>query len=123
MAQAAVLSSPAVLEPSVIMQSESAAIAAKVAAHPVKAAVKIETADKTPLSAKERDGILKQLNKTLEAFDTHVSLTLDEKSHRTVIKVIDNDTGKVVRQIPDEQMMRISERITQLLGVMYDEKM
>jgi flagellar protein FlaG len=75
------------------------------------------------MSPSEQDGMMNQLNKTLEAFDTHVSLSIDEKSHQNVIKVIDNQSGKVIRQIPSEQLLRISDRITELLGVIYDEKM
>ncbi len=100
-----------------------AATIGKVAAKAAKDAVKINPTPEETLSAKERDGLLKQLNKTLEAFDTHVSLSLDEKSHQTVIKVIDINTGKVIRQIPSEQLMRVSERITELLGVIYDKTM
>jgi flagellar protein FlaG len=106
-------------------QVEYPSVVAKVPEAPVKEAAVAEAqlAAKSSLSTKERDGIVKQLNKTLEAFDTHVSLSLDDKSRQTVIKVIDNESGKVVRQIPSEQLLRISERITELLGVIYDEKM
>ncbi len=115
----AVIESPVIS--SVMPQPESAFVMAKIPEAPVRDAPK-DTAQ-NELSAKERDGIIKQLNKTLEAFDTHVSLSIDEKSHQTIIKVIDTESGKVVRQIPSEQLMRVSERITELLGVIYDEKM
>lgn len=81
-----------------------------------------QEAPATSLSSSDQSSIVNQLNKTLEAFDTHVSLSVDEKSHRNVIKVIDNQSGKVIRQIPSEQLLRISDRITELLGVLYDEK-
>ncbi len=117
--------SHAVIESPVISTviPEIAVAEAKVPEPPVKDAQKVKTAAQDDLSPKERDGIIKQLNKTLEAFDTHVSLSIDEKSHQTIIKVIDTESGKVVRQIPSEQLMRVSERITELLGVIYDEKM
>lgn len=75
------------------------------------------------MSHEDKAGIVKQLNKTLEAFDTHVSLSVDEVSHQNVIRVVDSQTGKVIRQIPSEQLLKISQRITELLGVIYDEKM
>ena len=119
MSQVAVLTSP---EAAVLPQIEYPSVIAKVAEAPAKETV-AKAASQTSLSVKERDGIVNQLNKTLEAFDTHVNLSIDDKSHQTVIKVIDNESGKVVRQIPSEQLLRISERITELLGVIYDEKM
>jgi flagellar protein FlaG len=125
MAHLAVLSTPPAVDTVMMPLVDVAATIGKVGAKPSKDALKAATthAPEETLSSKERDSLLKQLNKTLEAFDTHVSLTLDDKSHQTVIKVIDNNTGKVVRQIPSEQLMRVSERITELLGVIYDKKM
>jgi flagellar protein FlaG len=118
MSQVAVQAQP---DTQVMPTVEYPGIVVKVADAPAREAVKAPV--QTALSTKERDGIVKQLNKTLEAFDTRVSLSLDDKLHQTVIKVIDNESGKVVRQIPSEQLLRISERITELLGVIYDEKM
>lgn len=123
MTQVAAQSSTAVAELPVMVQGETGKAVGKVASMPVRDAQQAEESAPRGFSSKERDGILKQLNKTLEAFDTHVSLSFDEKSRQTIIKVIDSDTGKVVRQIPNEQLLRISERITELLGVIYDEKM
>jgi flagellar protein FlaG len=123
MVQARTLSSPASAESLVMVQTAPTIAAGKIAEKAAKSTQHAEEAAAKEMTPKERNGILKQLNKTLEAFDTRVSLSLDEKSRQTIIKVIDNETGKVVRQIPNEQLMRISERITELLGVIYDEKM
>ena len=125
MAQLTALSSTGTAESSAVFMTEPVTIGAKIAEKLVKETMKADdaAAKAQEVSAKDRDGILRQLNKTLEVFDTHVSLSLDDKSHQNVIKVIDNESGKVVRQIPSEQLMRISERINELLGVIYDEKM
>jgi flagellar protein FlaG len=123
MTQLGMLSSMAAAEPSVMPQVEPSASVGKVPEAPVKNPVVGQDAAYKAMSSKEREGVLKQLNKTLEAFDTHVSLSVDQKSHQTVIRVLDNESGKVLRQIPSEQLLRISQRITELLGVIYDEKM
>jgi flagellar protein FlaG len=106
------------------MQHPDAAYTVKAALPPVEqeeAQLQAQAEDQT--SPKEREAMVLQLNKALEAFDTHVSLSVDEKSHQKVIKVIDSTSGKVIRQIPSEQLLRISQRINELLGVIYDEKM
>lgn len=122
MTHVAAMTSSAALEPQVLLPTESAPPASGRAAEAQHAAPSMEAVLKN-ISARERDGIFAQLNKTLEAFDTHVRLSLDEKSHQTVIRVIDNDSGKVIRQIPNEQLLKIAQSITELLGVIYDEKM
>ncbi|HLP17797.1 MAG TPA: flagellar protein FlaG [Bacteroidota bacterium] len=98
----------------------------KAAVAPVDQDVSRQTEHQQPeekTTPKEREAMVLQLNKALEAFDTHVSLSVDEKSQQKVIKVIDNQSGKTIRQIPSEQLLRISQRINELLGVIYDEKM
>ena len=122
MTSVAVQSTAGGADTAVVPQPDFGPGAGKVAEKPARETASTE-AESRKISSQERDGLLKQLNKTLEAFDTHVSLSVDEKSHQTIIKVIDNNSGKVVRQIPSEQLMRVSERITELLGVIYDEKM
>jgi flagellar protein FlaG len=123
MAQVGVLTGSAPIETVMMAQPESVLSAAKIPAPVVKENVQTHVPQQQHYTEAERDAVLKQLNKTLDAFDTHVSLSVDEKSHRTVIKVIDTESGKVLRQIPSEQLVRISERITELLGVIYDKKM
>ena len=39
----------------------------------------------------------------------------------TVVKVLNTQTQEVVRQIPSEEMLRMSQRITELLGVLFDD--
>ncbi len=75
------------------------------------------------LDEQQKNELVKKLNTTLQTFDTNVSLEWNDKIKRTVIRVVDNDTGKVVRQIPSEDLLRLSERITELLGALYDKKM
>jgi flagellar protein FlaG len=123
MTQTAAAASTTGVDASLMMHIEPGVPTGRIAEQPAREKQKADESEQEKVSPKERDAIMKQLNKTLEAFDTHVSLSLDEKSHQTIIKVVDNETGKVVRQIPNEQLMRISERINELLGVIYDEKM
>jgi flagellar protein FlaG len=40
-----------------------------------------------------------------------VNFAVDDESDKTIIKVVDADTQKVIRQIPSEEMLTISKRI------------
>ena len=72
MAHLAVLSTPPAVDTVMMPLVDVAATIGKVGAKPSKDALKAATthAPEETLSSKERDSLLKQLNKTLEAFDT-----------------------------------------------------
>ncbi|QEZ43902.1 flagellar protein FlaG [Cupriavidus oxalaticus] len=42
---------------------------------------------------------------------------IDDETHRVVTKVIDKDTGELIRQMPTEEMLRIARAIDKLQGL------
>ncbi|MDH3645495.1 MAG: flagellar protein FlaG [Gammaproteobacteria bacterium] len=40
-----------------------------------------------------------------------LQFTVDENSGRTIITVIDSESGKIVRQIPSEELLQIAETV------------
>ena len=80
-----------------------------------------QNAAKQKLSPAQIDGVVKELNEAMKLINTSISFSVDKPTGKTVIKVMDSDTKKVIRQIPSEEMMRVAERITQLLGVLFDK--
>jgi len=74
------------------------------------------------LSSQQVDALVKELNDTIRIINTRLSFSVDKVTKKTVVKVMDADTQEVIRQIPPEEMLRIAARITELLGVLFDEK-
>ena len=81
---------------------------------------KREPAQKS-LSPDQIDGLVKELNEAMKVINTAISFSVDKATGKTVITVTDADTKQVIRQIPSEEMMRVAERISQLLGVLFDK--
>lgn len=73
------------------------------------------------LSRQEMDALAKELNDVMRIISTKLSFTVDRVTNKTVVKVLDADTQELIRQIPPEEMLRVAARITELLGVLYDE--
>lgn len=46
----------------------------------------------------------------------------DSSSGRTVVSVIDSETGEIIRQIPPEQVVRIAESLGELRGLLVGER-
>lgn len=58
------------------------------------------------------------LNKVAQAAAQGVRFSLDEDSGRTVVKVVDTQTDKVLRQIPSVEALKLWRSIEQMQGVM-----
>lgn len=56
----------------------------------------------------------------LQAQDARLSFEKDEASGKMVVRLKDSKTGKVIRQIPPEEMLRVARAIDQYLGLLID---
>jgi flagellar protein FlaG len=51
-----------------------------------------------------------------------VQFVTDERSGTDVIKVVDEATGEVIRQIPSEELLGFMRNMTKMLGNFLDER-
>ncbi len=72
------------------------------------------------LPAEKVRAVVEELNRSMQAMGTSLSFSVDAITRKTVIRVMNDQTGEVIRQIPAEDMLRMSQRIAELLGVLYD---
>ena len=49
-----------------------------------------------------------QINNFVQTVQRDLSFSMDEASGHTIIKVIDSETGKLVRQIPSEEVLALA---------------
>ncbi|GEM_PF-2793863 len=56
-----------------------------------------------------------QLNDILKVSQTHLRFEVDDSTHQVVIKIQDEQSGKLIRQIPSEEALKISKNLTQYL--------
>jgi flagellar protein FlaG len=71
-------------------------------------------------SKAEVDSALRELNHAMRSLGTSLSFSVDGVTQQTVVTVTDAQTHEVIRQIPSADMLRVSQRITELLGVLFD---
>lgn len=63
-----------------------------------------------------------KLNDMLTSSARNVSFAMDQKLGRPVVYVKNASTGEVVRQIPNEVVVRIAHSIEDLKGLLHNEK-
>ena len=72
-------------------------------------------------SVKEKlDEISELLNFEMKARSTNLNFSVDEPTNRVVVKVINNDTGDVIREVPSEAILSVSKNIEALKGILFD---
>ena len=92
--------------------------AAHVAGTPAAAFAQV---DRTPGHA-ELGNVVADLNKVAQANAQGVRFSVDEDSGRTVVKVVDTQTDKILRQIPSVEALKLWRSIEQMQGVMLRDK-
>ena len=63
------------------------------------------------LNRAERQRMVQQMNDFISSINTGLSFRVDEESGRDVVTIYEADTGDIIRQIPDEEMLEILRRL------------
>ena len=45
-----------------------------------------------------------------------------DKDDKIAVKVVDRDTGKIIREIPSKEMRALQEKMRELVGIIFDHK-
>jgi flagellar protein FlaG len=45
-----------------------------------------------------------------------------DKDDKVAVKVVDRDTGKVIREIPAKEMQALQDKMSELVGMIFDRK-
>lgn len=57
------------------------------------------------------DNAVEQLNQFAQSVQRKLEFSVDEESGKTVIKVIDKESGEMVRSIPSEEVLDMQQRL------------
>lgn len=67
---------------------------------------------------------VEHINQSFKQRETAVQFTIDRETKRNVVKMVDSNTGEVIRQIPSEVTLAISKAIDEQLkkGVLLNQE-
>ena len=72
-------------------------------------------------SAEEISKAIEQVQVMMDLRNRSVSISQDSESGREVIKVRNEQTGEVIRQMPTEEMLAFMRNLTRMLGAFFDK--
>lgn len=75
---------------------------------------------KRDLPPKEIEKVASEIQIHLKRLNTELRLDVDSGSKKVVVKIIDPASGQVIRQVPSEEMLEISKRMDEIIGVLFN---
>jgi len=64
--------------------------------------------------------LAEKANKHVEAFSTKIAFNYDSERQQSMILVTDKETGKVIRQIPAEEMLDLMDKMEEIAGIIFN---
>jgi flagellar protein FlaG len=80
------------------------------------------TEEKAKPSFSEIIQISEKLNQSVQKIQRDLSFTVDDTQGDIVVKVIDRSTQEVIRQIPSEDMLRLSQSFEEVNSLLFNTK-
>lgn len=106
---------PAVVNPGVPEEEKRAATPVELP----KVAVKDVSAAEKERQVKEA---AEKINEFIESMTTDLSFSVDKDTNMTVVKVLERESGDVIRQIPAEEILEIAKALDALKGLIIRKK-
>ncbi len=84
---------------------------------PVDSPKAVQQAAAVP-SRKELDDAVSHINKSLQTLSQDLVFSVDEDSKRTIVKVVDQKTKEVIRQMPSPEALEIAKALDKVTGLL-----
>jgi flagellar protein FlaG len=81
----------------------------------------VSTAD----SPKSQEQVVAELQKAIDAIQgpqKSLEISVHEKTHAIMIKVLNKETGELIREVPPEKILDLAARMMEITGIIVDKK-
>jgi flagellar protein FlaG len=89
-------------------------------------AVKVATVKDEPKNAQTEQDKLKmavqEIEKFVQSVKRNLEFSIDEPSGKVIVKVIASDSGEVVRQIPNEEVLKLANSLNDASSLLFSAK-
>ncbi len=65
---------------------------------------------------------VKELNKQMDLLDTNLTFGFNDKIDVMYVNVMEKSSGKVIRKFPTDEAMKLSEKMKEIVGIIFDKK-
>ena len=72
-------------------------------------------------SAEEIQKDIDAINKQLIIMNRSIQFSIDKSTQDIVVRVVDKESGKVIRQLPPESALHLREHMAEITGLIFEE--
>lgn len=66
--------------------------------------------------------LAEEMNQTLKQINGNYSVSVDDATGVMVVRITDEDTGEVVKQIPPQQILDVSVSVERIVGLLVNDQ-
>ena len=81
----------------------------------------INSTQKQPLEREQLEEMAQQLQDFMGEMNRSLQFKVDEDSGRDVIKVLDKNSGEVIKQYPSEEVLSLVSKLSESAGILIDQ--
>ena len=75
-----------------------------------------------PVSEKQLILAVDRAMKALQGPETSFNVSIHEKTNSIVVKVMNKETGEIIREIPNEKILDLVAKMMEFAGILIDER-
>jgi len=76
---------------------------------------------KTTVKPNEIHSTTEDLKRITTIFNRKLQFVVDHHSNEVIVKVIDKETDKVIKELPPEELQRLHRNLREAVGLLFDE--
>jgi flagellar protein FlaG len=71
---------------------------------------------------KRMEELSQAIRETLNVQDVKLNFSVDRSTGQVVIRIIDGESGEVIREIPPEELLSLAREMEELTGILYNQE-
>jgi len=78
--------------------------------------------EKRDIKPEELQKLMEEVKRKFDMLSKYLKRDIDQELEIPVVKIMEKDTNRVIRQIPPDYLLELMKRIDQLLGLLMERK-
>jgi flagellar protein FlaG len=78
--------------------------------------------EKRDIKPEELQKLVEEVKRKFDMLSKYLKIDIDQELEMPVVKIMERDTNRVIRQIPPDYLLELIKRIDQLLGLLVEKE-
>ena len=78
--------------------------------------------DQNKISNEQLQELIREIQRKFDYLNRYLKITIDDQLEIPVVKILEKDTNRLIRQIPPDYLLDLMKKIDEMLGVLISER-